>query len=198
MTKALEPIRSPPIAFSDTAAPGGPERLRRLVSDHMELASRMVRNVGAPSGLIEDITQQAFQICAMRIADIELGKEKAFLVQTAIRLTANARREQLRGREVTTDDLGHVADEAPSPEDVSDKRRALRVLDTILAAMDLDVRAVFLLYEVEEMTMAEIAVVLDIPLGTVASRLRSAREDFLARARRTGLAAESKTGEKKR
>src|SRR5882762_6962199 len=101
MSKACEPIRSPVIAFGDAPAPSGPERLRHLVSDHMDLASRMVRNVGAPSSLIEDITQQAFQICALRIGDIEPGKEKAFLVQTAIRLAANARREQQRAREVT-------------------------------------------------------------------------------------------------
>ena len=58
--------------------------------------------------------------------------------------------------------------------------------------MDLDLRSVFILYEVEEMTMAEIAAVLQIPPGTVASRLRRAREDFLSRVRRLGLAEERK------
>jgi RNA polymerase sigma-70 factor (ECF subfamily) len=58
--------------------------------------------------------------------------------------------------------------------------------------MDLDLRTVFILYEVEEMTMAEIATVLQIPPGTVASRLRRAREDFLARVRSTGLVDQRK------
>jgi RNA polymerase sigma-70 factor (ECF subfamily) len=62
------------------------------------------------------------------------------------------------------------------------------MLDRVLADMDLDLRAVFVLYEIEEVTMAEIATVLQIPPGTVASRLRRAREDFLARVRRLGVA----------
>jgi RNA polymerase sigma-70 factor (ECF subfamily) len=37
------------------------------------------------------------------------------------------------------------------------------------------------LYEFEEMNMSEIADVLEIPRGTVASRLRRAREEFRAR-----------------
>ena len=39
-------------------------------------------------------------------------------------------------------------------------------------------RAAFVLYEIEGITMAEIASLLQIPMGTVASRLRLAREDF--------------------
>jgi len=44
--------------------------------------------------------------------------------------------------------------------------------------MDLDLRTVFVLYELEEMTMAEIATTLELPPGTVASRLRRGREAF--------------------
>jgi RNA polymerase sigma-70 factor (ECF subfamily) len=47
--------------------------------------------------------------------------------------------------------------------------------------MPSELRAVFTLYEIEEMTMIEIAQVLDLPQGTVASRLRRAREQFEAR-----------------
>jgi RNA polymerase sigma-70 factor (ECF subfamily) len=43
---------------------------------------------------------------------------------------------------------------------------------------------VFALYELEELTMAEIASILDLPEGTVASRLRRAREEFRTIAKR--------------
>jgi RNA polymerase sigma-70 factor (ECF subfamily) len=52
----------------------------------------------------------------------------------------------------------------------------------VLATLELDLRAVFVLYELEEMTMAEIAVTLELAPGTVASRLRRAREAFEAAA----------------
>ena len=57
--------------------------------------------------------------------------------------------------------------------------RGTRVLlDTLLEAMPIDLRTVFVLYEIEELTMIEIASVLELPSGTVASRLRRARQVF--------------------
>jgi len=44
--------------------------------------------------------------------------------------------------------------------------------------MTLELRAVFVLFELEEMSTPEIADLLEIPTGTVASRLRRAREEF--------------------
>jgi RNA polymerase sigma-70 factor (ECF subfamily) len=58
------------------------------------------------------------------------------------------------------------------------------VLDGILDAMPMDLRTVFTLFELEAMTMVEIAQVLSIPAGTVASRLRRGREIFHAEAKR--------------
>ena len=50
----------------------------------------------------------------------------------------------------------------------------------MLAELPLELRAVFVLYELEQMTMAEIAESLALPPGTVASRLRRARSSFEA------------------
>jgi RNA polymerase sigma-70 factor (ECF subfamily) len=44
----------------------------------------------------------------------------------------------------------------------------------------MDLRVVFTLHELEEMSMSEIAELVGIPAGTVASRLRRARQDFEA------------------
>ena len=57
------------------------------------------------------------------------------------------------------------------------------MLDGVLEQMDSDLRTVFVLYEFEDLSMAEIAEVVAIPRGTVASRLRRAREDFRERVR---------------
>ena len=69
-------------------------------------------------------------------------------------------------------------------DELIDRTRARATLDAILAAMALEVRAVFVLYEMERATMAEIAALLDLPAGTVASRLRRGREQFQAAVRR--------------
>jgi RNA polymerase sigma-70 factor (ECF subfamily) len=56
--------------------------------------------------------------------------------------------------------------------------------------MPLELRTVFVLFELEEMTASEIAQTLDIPPGTVASRLRRAREIFHEQSRRLRAAQE--------
>ena len=75
-------------------------------------------------------------------------------------------------------DLLDVPDGAANPEELMDQRRARALLDQVLGDMPMDLRAVFVLFELEEMTMMEIATLSDIPPGTVASRLRRARHVF--------------------
>ena len=53
-----------------------------------------------------------------------------------------------------------------------------------LATLNEEMRTAFILYELEEMSMPEIAEVLDVPVGTVASRLRRARDQFQKATRR--------------
>jgi RNA polymerase sigma-70 factor (ECF subfamily) len=55
---------------------------------------------------------------------------------------------------------------------------ALRILDRLLAQLDDDKREVFVLAEVEQMSVAEIAEILEANINTVASRLRAARQEF--------------------
>jgi RNA polymerase sigma-70 factor (ECF subfamily) len=162
------------------------DRLTALVERHLDTAGRIIRNLGARPQEVEDLLQQAFSVTAARLGDIAPGKERAFLIETAVRLTANARRGRALVREIAPAELLDVADARPSPEELADQKRALRVLDRILDQMEHDLRAVFVLYEVEEMTMAEIAAVLQLAPGTVASRLRRAREEFEARLQKGG------------
>ena len=58
------------------------------------------------------------------------------------------------------------------------------MLDEVLQAMPIELRTVFVMSELEELTMAEIAEVESIPEGTVASRLRRARAEFSDQAKR--------------
>jgi RNA polymerase sigma-70 factor (ECF subfamily) len=179
-------IRRMPMARAGSAPRTDDERLAALVENEIDFVGRLLRHGGATEAEVDDLVQMVFQVLSQRLGDIEPGKERAFLAQTAVRLAANARRGHARSREVAMDQLPEVADLAASPEELSDKRRALVLLDRVLEAMDLDLRAVFVLYEIEEMTVAEIAAALQIPPGTAASRLRRAREEFMTRLRRSG------------
>ena len=68
--------------------------------------------------------------------------------------------------------------------DASDTRADMQLCDLVLSKIDADLVEVFVLYELEGLTSPEIAELLQIPLGSVASRLRRAREQFRSAAER--------------
>ena len=100
----------------------------------------------------------------------------SFLFSTAARVAAEARRAARRDRMHPVEDIDSFLTSSPNPEDLVDQRRAHEVLSEVLAGIPIDERVAFILYEIEELTMAEIAEMLALPMGTVASRLRRARK----------------------
>lgn len=156
-------------------------RLRPLVDNYVGLVARILRNAGTAEADIDDDVQRVFIALSNRLDDVRVGAEKSFLVQTALHMAAHSRRAAARRRETLTDHPPDVVDSLAGPEEMAQRRQVRRTLDQILDAMDVDLRAVLALYEFEEMTTAEIAAILDIPGGTVASRLRRARADFRER-----------------
>lgn len=100
----------------------------------------------------------------------------------AIRLASRSRRsQQTRATHATTGvEVDDCVSPAPAGDEALERKEAREMLDQILSEMTPDLRTTFILYELEEMTMIEISAVTETPAGTVASRLRRAREQFQA------------------
>lgn len=160
------------------ASPADKARLRHLVDDHFERVWRYLRRLGVPSTDMDDCAQQVFWVASRKLSSIAAGSEQAFLLGTAARVASDARRARDRRREVPEEASEQQADPGPQPDEIADQKRLRALLDEVLAAMPMDLRTVFVLFELEEVPTADIAVMLDIPAGTVASRLRRAREEF--------------------
>ena len=156
-------------------------RLRRMVDAHIDFVARVLRNAGTPPAEIDDDVQRTFITAARRLDDVRPGAERSFILGIALNVAAHARRTLARRREVTVDPSQEIADGSATPEQLADHRQVRRMLDRVLDQMHTDLRTVFALYEFEELNMGEIAEVLGIPQGTVASRLRRARTEFRAR-----------------
>ncbi|WP_437924162.1 sigma-70 family RNA polymerase sigma factor [Sorangium sp. So ce291] len=165
-------------------------RLRRMVDAHLDFIGRVLRNAGTPAAEIDDAVQRTFIAAAQRLDDVRPGAEKSFLLQTALHVAAHARRSAARRREVPAAEPPEVVD-AATPEQLTSQKHARQMLDQVLDQMEPDLRTVFVLYEFEEMSMVEIAGVIGIPQGTVASRLRRARADFRERVRALELVTTS-------
>jgi RNA polymerase sigma-70 factor (ECF subfamily) len=76
------------------------------------------------------------------------------------------------------------------PDVLADRADAARIVRELLDELDDDRREVFVLAELEQLTLREIAEVLHERPGTIASRLRAARAAFEAGARRRRLSDE--------
>ena len=160
-------------------------RLRQMVDAHFDFVWRSLRGLGVPAAGADDGAQQVFWIAAQKLEAITVGSERSFLFATARGIAANARRGRARSREVQDDDAIAVhTDSRPDPEQIAVSTQARALLDRFLEDLPDDLRTIFVLFELEGMSMAEIATLLELPSGTVASRLRRAREIFQGVAKR--------------
>lgn len=158
-------------------------RLRLLIEEHFGGVWKFLRRIGIPGHLAEDASQEVFLVAARRIDDIEAGHalERSFLLGTAYRVARDLQRKATRE---SLNDMGAELASALNPEEQLDEKRACELVYRLLSELDPDVRPVFVMYEMDEMTMIEISKLLGVPIGTVGSRLRRGREDFKARLER--------------
>lgn len=164
------------------------DRLTEMVSANFRAVWRFIRRLGVPECDVDDGVQEVIVIAARKLDAIEPGSERAFMMATAYRVAAAMRRARSARSELPDAELDELSSAAPSPEDLALQKAERAALDRVLDHMPLELRAVFVLYEVEGLTMAEIAELLTLARGTVASRLRRARADFEARVDRLALA----------
>ncbi len=160
-------------------------RLERAARQSFQFIWRCLRRFGVrPDHAVDDAAQRVFEIAARKRQSIAPGHERAFFFRTALFVAAEVRRSAARSREFLDDAVVDAEiDPAHGPDGLLDRRRWRAVLDTLLEQLPLELRTVFVLYELEGLKLVEIAQLLELPAGTVASRLRRAREEFHLQAR---------------
>jgi RNA polymerase sigma-70 factor, ECF subfamily len=173
-----EPPSGPEAAGRVDAPAPLPASLEALVTAHFSTVWRALRHLGVAEADIDDAAQQVFCTALDKLESIRPPTERSWLLAVAVRIASRFRRTRTRRREVSEDLLAESHDTRPGPDDLTDQRIALSILDGVLDQMPDELREVLVFYEIEELTVPEIADVLGIPRGTAASRLRRARADF--------------------
>jgi RNA polymerase sigma-70 factor (ECF subfamily) len=173
--------RSPDMTLPASATP---VTLERLFDTHYASIWRLLRRIGVPRAQLDDAAQEVFWVVARRLSDIEAGREHAFLYGVALRVASNLHRAARSVPPLDAELLETLRDTGPSPEQVVQDRQARALLDLALDQMPLELRSVLVLFELEGMPVKDIADLTGIPVGTAASRLRRAREEFSAIAKR--------------
>lgn len=180
---------APPVPRVD-----GASRLRAAFDTHYNFVWRSLRRLGVWPGSVDDAAQEVFMIFSRKVDLVTPGAEKSYLFGTALRVASDTRRAQSRRDHGNDAALDRAADPSPTPDAALGDARARALLQQILDDLPLELRAVFVLVELENLSAPEVAQTLEIPAGTVASRLRRARELFSAAAQRLQATARREGG----
>jgi RNA polymerase sigma-70 factor (ECF subfamily) len=157
-------------------------RLERMFRAHHAVVWRMLRCRGLGPDAAADATQEVFLVAAQRLGDIALESERAFLIGTALRIAHTARRRSVRWQLEPSLDLPD-----PGVASAAERGSTLELVSLVLSRIDAPLVEVFMLFEIAGFSSVEISRLLGLPTGTVASRLRRAREAFREAARRVEL-----------
>lgn len=131
--------------------------------------------------LAAEAAQEAWVEILRGIAQLD---DAAAFPAWAMRIVSRRCARLIRGRKrhrETRAALAREPDTGPEPSDGTRARSELAAVQQALAALPGEQRAAIGLFYLEEMSIAEVAVALDVPPGTVKTRLMHARRKLRAR-----------------
>ncbi|MFT3770424.1 MAG: sigma-70 family RNA polymerase sigma factor [Minicystis sp.] len=170
------------LSAAQRAAPPAGEAVANPSAVHAEHADFVwltLQRFGVPAVALEDAFQDVFIVVHRQLASFDWACPLTtwlFAVCRRVASTYRRRADRERGRHA---DLGEeMKDPGSTPEEILADREAEARLERLLDAIDLDRRAVFVMFELEEMPCAEIAAIVGVPVGTVYSRLYAARREL--------------------
>jgi RNA polymerase sigma-70 factor (ECF subfamily) len=167
-------------AVSRLAEPEVVLDVNAIHDEYADFVWRSLQRLGVTARNLEDAMQDVFVVVHRRFYTYDAScKISTWLFGICLRVASSYRRRAYAKFELEGVSF-EPADDRPlaSPEEQAMRREAERRLAMILDTMALERRAVFVMFEIEGMPAQAIADMLEIPLGTVHSRLHKARSEF--------------------
>lgn len=155
-----------------------------VIREHAAFVQRVLRHLGVPERQLDDASQEVFIAVCRQLATFEGRSTLRTWIYGVCRNVAHAARRKRSTREVLTAEPPETQQAAQQDIQLWLKQAHAQLL-AALAALDENQRMVFVLFELEELTMEEVAVAVAAPLNTCYSRLYAAREKVQAAVRRT-------------
>lgn len=164
-------------------APALPRRQSLVFDDvyreHFAFVWRAAKRLGAGEGSLDDVVQEVFVVVHRRLGDFEgRSSVKTWLFGIALRVVRDHRRAVRRRPVEPAVDVDTLQSSANGPAEHAEKAEAVRVLHALLDQLADERREVFVMADLEQMTMPEIADALGINVNTAYARLRLARQEF--------------------
>lgn len=162
-------------AWIERARKNDREAIRRLVELHRDTAIRIAFRISGDFHSAEDIAQDAFVKAFQKLDQYsaEKGPFGPWLFQIAKNLALNSRRRQ---RPIPFATVPDTETTSPAPH----LRDEMDLLDHALENLNEKFRTPFVLAEIEQLPLATVAQMEDVPIGTIKSRLSRAKESLRA------------------
>ncbi|MBS0519888.1 MAG: sigma-70 family RNA polymerase sigma factor [Proteobacteria bacterium] len=157
---------------------GTVERFRAIMLPHLDAAYGFARWLARDPVVAQDVAQEAM-VRALRYFHSFRGEEARPWLLRIVRNTWHDTRAKWRGDQ-PLDVVENRPADTPDPEEAAMTEDRRQHVAAALAAMPAEAREVLVLREIEDLSYKEIAAVLDMPIGTVMSRLARAREKLAA------------------
>lgn len=149
---------------------------RELFETHVRHVFRLLLHLGVPERHAEDACQEVFVVAHRRLSECTDSRHlRSWLYAIAWRTAAGHRRRAQNRREIPTEAVGEKLPDESEPAQLVDERRRLEKLDRALDTLPEDQRTVFVLYEIEQFVMREVAETVGCSVNTAFSRLYAAR-----------------------
>jgi len=165
----------PAEAAPKTAAPI--PSLAQIFEEHAPFLWRALIGLGVPARDAQDSCQEIMITVHRRLPEFDGASLRGWLYGICVRVASDYRRSARVRREVVTDSQPEEAS-TTDPADSLDRAREVRRLLSRLSQLDEPKRVAFVLFELEELTLAEISVAVGAPVQTVYSRIKAAREQM--------------------
>jgi len=156
---------------------GDREAFGQLVARYQNSVYRVVRGVLTDPAECEDVAQEVFLKAYGSLAKF---RGEAGFFTWLYRIAVNEALRHRRRRAFSNADALQEVEAPPGPEMPDEDAPTLRTLEKLLRKLSDEFRAIVVLRDIEALSYQEIAETLEIPLGTVESRLFRARQELRA------------------
>jgi RNA polymerase sigma-70 factor (ECF subfamily) len=155
-----------------------PDEFRTIFDREFTYVWSTLHRLGVAQSDLKDQVQEVFLTVHRILAEYDRARPiRPWLFGIALRIVARYRSKRPAYDLVETDE---PASSAPLPDETVQAHQERALVTRALSAIAWSRRPVFVMAEIDEVPVTEIASVLDIPLNTAYSRLRLAREEFAA------------------
>jgi RNA polymerase sigma-70 factor (ECF subfamily) len=171
------PARSTPVHPLDAA--GVTLEFDDVYRTYFPFVWRSAKRLGGHEAALDDIVQEVFVVVHRRLADFA-GRSalRTWLFGITLRVVRDHRRSLARKSPEGCVEPDSLLAAGCDPGEALEKAEAVRLLYSILSELEDQRREVFVMAELEQLPMADIATLLDINVNTAYARVRVARQSF--------------------